>query len=155
MEWYNGVITQGFELPITRYSRIHGSSSSSTSSPDSNEIVNKSHPRFVYAFGAFALGSKDYDTWAMFKFDTEKWKVDSYYFEDSMYLSEPAFVPDPEGTQEDDGVILTQAFDGKKKETALLVLDAKTMKVKATVWTGTRVPMDFHGAWIPKEPTIY
>jgi len=131
-------IEQGYELPVTRYSRAFGS-----------ECISEKHPRYVYAFGAFALGSKDYDNWGLFKFDLEDNKVSSYYQQDSVYLSEPIFVPNPDGETEDDGVLLSQAYFGKESETKLLVFDARNMDVMATVPTGMRAPLDFHGAWIP------
>jgi carotenoid cleavage dioxygenase-like enzyme len=131
-------IKQGYELPVTRYSRAYGS-----------ECVSVQHPRYVYAFGAFALGSQDYDNWGLFKFDLEENKVSSYYQQDSVYLSEPIFVPNPDGETEDDGVLLCQAFFGKESETKLLVFNARNMEVMATVSTGMRAPLDFHGAWIP------
>eukprot|EP00986_Skeletonema_menzelii_P009270 scaffold4174_cov150-Skeletonema_menzelii.AAC.1 len=95
-------IEQGYELPVTRYSRAFGS-----------DCISGKHPRYVYAFGAFALGSNDYDNWGLFKFDLEENKVSSSYQQDSVYLSEPIFVPNPEGELEDDGVLLSQAYFGK------------------------------------------
>jgi carotenoid cleavage dioxygenase-like enzyme len=66
-----------------------------------------------------------------------------------VYLSEPIFVPNPDGQGEDDGVLLSHAYFGKEGETRLLVFDARDMSVLATVSTGMRAPLDFHGAWIP------
>lgn len=137
VEW-NDEIKQGYELPVTRYSRAYGS-----------ECISAKHPRYVYAFGAFALGSQDYDNWGLFKFDLEENKVSSYYQQDSVYLSEPIFVRNPDGETEDDGVLLSQAYFGRESETKLLVFNARDMEVIATVSTGMRAPLDFHGAWIP------
>jgi len=137
VEW-NDEIKQGYELPVTRYSRAYGS-----------ECISAKHPQYVYAFGAFALGSQDYDDWGLFKFDLEENKVSSYYQQDSVYLSEPIFVPNPDGETEDDGVLLSQAYFGRESETKLLVFNARDMEVIATVSTGMRAPLDFHGAWIP------
>lgn len=142
---WNDQIKQGFELPITRYSRTY----KGELPPSANSREQQSHPRYVYAFGAYALDSPDYDNWGLWKFDLQENKIDSYYQQDSVYLSEPMFVPDPEGSNEDDGVVLTQAYFGREKETKLLVIDATTMKVIAEVSTGNRAPLDFHGAWIP------
>jgi carotenoid cleavage dioxygenase-like enzyme len=129
-------IRQGFELPTTRYSRHYG-------------VCRPDHPRFVYAFGAYANGSPDYDDWGLFKFDTQTESIAAHYQEPSTYVSEPIFVPTSEdGVEEDDGVLLSQIYDGNRRETALLVLDAKNMKVLAKAFTGQRSPMDFHGAWI-------
>jgi carotenoid cleavage dioxygenase-like enzyme len=131
-------IKQGFELPVTRFSRSSG-----------NDALTSRHPRYVYSYGAYANGSEEYDSWALFKFDMEKLCIEACYQKDSTYPSEAIFVANPDGTAEDDGVLLSQIYDGIRRETALLVLDAKTMDVQATVWTGQRSPMDFHGAWIP------
>jgi carotenoid cleavage dioxygenase-like enzyme len=132
-------IRQGFELPTTRYSRHYGTS-------------RKNHPRFVYAFGAYANGSSQYDDWGLFKFDTETESIAAYYQEPSTYVSEPIFVPTSEDrVDEDDGVILSQIYDGNRRETALLILDAKNMQVLAKAYTGQRSPMDFHGTWIPTD----
>jgi carotenoid cleavage dioxygenase-like enzyme len=49
---------------------------------------------------------------------------------------------------EDDGVLLSQAYFGKEGETKLLVFDARSMEVMATVSTGMTAPLDFHGAWV-------
>ena len=76
-------------------------------------------------------------------------KIDAYYQQDSVYLSEPTFVADPEGAKEDDGVLLSQAYFGKEQETKLLVFDATNMKVIAEVPTGQVSPLDFHGTFIP------
>jgi len=144
VEW-NDEINQGFELPVTRYSRTFNGEV-----PPSNELnVLQAHPRYVYAFGAFALGSQDYDNWGLFKFDMMKNEIDSYYQQDSVYLSEPVFVADPNGKEEDDGVLLSQAYFGHEQETKLLILDATDMKVIAEVPTGNVAPLDFHGTWIP------
>lgn len=42
--------------------------------------------------------------------------------------SEPIFVASPNGTAEDDGVLLTVALDAKRKLSALVVIDAISMK---------------------------
>lgn len=146
VEWKDE-ITQGFELPVTRYSRSYGTALAPLSSCPSEQA----HPRYVYAFGSYANGAEDYDEWGLFKYDLEENKVAEYYSEDSVYISEPAFVADPEGVEEDDGVLLTHAYFGRARETKLLVLDAKTMKVVAEAPTGNRAPLDFHGAWIPSK----
>jgi len=37
------------------------------------------------------------------------------------------FVPDPDGIYEDDGVVLSHVYDGIRRKSYLLALDAKTM----------------------------
>ena len=49
---------------------------------------------------------------------------------------------------EDKGVLLSQVYDGKRRETFLLVLDAVSMKELCRAYTGHRVPISFHGQWL-------
>ena len=156
LEW-NDRIQQGFELPVTRYSRSHdgnvGQAAQTISSSSTFRESQQNHPRYVYSFGAYALGAPDYDSFGLFKFDLEDDKIDSYFQQDSVYLSEPAFIANPKSEREDDGVLLCEAYFGKEETTKLLVLDATTMEVVATVNTGNRAPFGFHGAWIPMPST--
>jgi carotenoid cleavage dioxygenase-like enzyme len=61
--------------------------------------------------------------------------------------SEPIFVPNPDSQSEDDGVLLTVVLDGFKKESFLLVLDAKTMTEVARAKSPTVVTYGFHGSF--------
>ncbi len=127
---------QGFELPTTRYSRQPG------------------NPRYVYAYGTYFGGSDEYDAWGLIKYEPdqsdEKKRIAACFREESVYPSEPVFVPLGDDS-EDDGILLSQIYDGKRRETALLMLDARTMKVLCKVWTGQRSAMDFHGWWYPEN----
>ena len=157
LEW-NDRIQQGFELPVTRYSRTHDgnvcpAAQTISSSSTFNGESQQNHSRYVYSFGAYALGASDYDSFGLFKFDLEDDKIDSYFQQDSVYLSEPAFIANPKSEREDDGVLLCEAYFGKEETTKLLVLDATTMEVVATVNTGNMAPFGFHGAWIPMPST--
>lgn len=135
-------IAQHFEMPTTRYSRAHGAGA-----------LSDRHPRFVYAMATYVEGSDEYDAFGLYKYDLEmngnKGGVAAFYRQDARYVSEPVFVVNPAGTSEDDGILLSQMYDGIRRETALLVLNAQTMKEVACVWTGNRSPMDLHGVWIP------
>ena len=51
--------------------------------------------------------------------------------------------------EEDAGVLLCTRFDGRTQQTSLLVIDAKFMTLLAEANTNTRVPMDFHGFFLP------
>jgi carotenoid cleavage dioxygenase-like enzyme len=71
------------------------------------------------------------------------------WVEPNCYPGEPVFVADPTGTAEDDGVLLVQVFDGVKKETFLLVLDARDMSELSRCYTGIAGGMSFHGSFFP------
>ena len=68
--------------------------------------------------------------------------------EDSHYYSEPIFVPDPNGVREDSGALVSLVYDGVRRESYILILDATTMEVMAKSYLGLRYPIDFHGTFI-------
>lgn len=90
---------------------------------------------------------------------------------DGWFAQEPRFVPRKEGEREseDDGWLLTYAFDESQLETdgeragecrpdavsELWIIDARTMKdVVARVKLPQRVPYGLHGAWFSEEEVI-
>jgi torulene dioxygenase len=60
---------------------------------------------------------------------------------------EAIFVPDPDGTEEDYGALLTVVLDGRSGLSYLLVLDAKTMTEVARAEMDWAVPFGFHGTF--------
>ena len=54
-------------------------------------------------------------------------------------------MPNPAATSEDDGVLVTLAFDGEKEKSYLLILDAKTFTPLNSAFTPYRIPYSFHG----------
>ena len=67
--------------------------------------------------------------------------------------SEPVFAKRPGGTAEDDGVLLSVALDTSpskgKGQSALVVIDAKTMKEVARAEMPVIFPFGFHGHYTP------
>ena len=65
--------------------------------------------------------------------------------------SEAVFVKDPAGTSEDDGWLMAYVHDKSRNKGEVLILDASTMSEEpiARVLLPARVPMGFHGSWIP------
>ncbi|KAJ4352593.1 hypothetical protein N0V95_004098 [Ascochyta clinopodiicola] len=60
---------------------------------------------------------------------------------------EPIFVADPEGSEEDDGVLLTVVLDGFVERSYLLVLDAKDLKEVGRAEVPGPVAFGFHGVF--------
>eukprot|EP00605_Chrysophyceae_sp_TOSAG23-4_P002926 GSChrysophyteH1.ASY1.ANO1.3221.1 assembled CDS len=65
------------------------------------------------------------------------------------YVGEPLFVPAPGALDEDEGSLLVVSMDGETGNTNLLVLNAKTMDVVATVKAAFPTMFEFHGLFIP------
>lgn len=58
-------------------------------------------------------------------------------------------IADPEGTEEDDGVLMTVVLDGVRGDSDLLVLEAKTMREVGRANVGSVVGFGFHGTHVP------
>lgn len=71
-------------------------------------------------------------------------------------VSEPVFVPDPDGTAEDEGFVLTVVGDPDGEASRLVVLDASSFGAPpvASVQLPFRVPDGFHGTWLPREALV-
>lgn len=63
---------------------------------------------------------------------------------------EPIFLPDPQGKDEDDGVLLSVVLDGTKGKSYLLCLDAKSFEERGRAEMESAFPFGFHGTHISK-----
>lgn len=65
--------------------------------------------------------------------------------------SEAVFVKHPNGSSEDDGWLLAYVYDSATDKSEVLILDASTMSDTpvARILLPARVPMGFHGSWVP------
>lgn len=106
---------------------------------------NRKKYRYLYGVGI----SGDF---AVIKIDANT-KSHVMWQEERCFPSEPVFIPNPSGTAEDDGVVVSAVnkHGGTEEETTcfLLMLDAKTFKELARVeFEGVgRFPKDFHGSF--------
>ncbi|CAG8011511.1 unnamed protein product [Penicillium salamii] len=62
---------------------------------------------------------------------------------------EPIFVADPEGTNEDDGVLLSVVLDGNRGKSYLLCLDARNLTALGRANIDGAVGLGFHGQHVP------
>ncbi|KAM6932109.1 beta-carotene oxygenase 2b [Lycodopsis pacificus] len=68
--------------------------------------------------------------------------------EPGLYPSEPVFVPSPNATEEDDGVVMSVVITpNKDKSTFLLVLDARTFEELGRAAVPVNIPYGFHGTF--------
>jgi beta,beta-carotene 9',10'-dioxygenase len=70
-------------------------------------------------------------------------------FSDGNACSEPIFVPRPDGTAEDDGVVLVVVLDADAERSELVVLDGETFDERARATVPHPIPYDFHGRFFP------
>ena len=70
---------------------------------------------------------------------------------DGQWVGEPVFAPRNPTADEDDGFVLNLVFDGNRDQTAIEILDARAIDAEplARIWLDERVPLGFHGNWLP------
>jgi len=125
------VLNKSFELPTFDMERRQGK-----------------EYRYVYAASAVSSASDFVDQ--LVKVDlqtglsTGEWhdhsNPDGHWF-----VNEPVFIGNPNGTDEDDGVLTCAVYDSAADVSSLLILDAKSMKELARVHLGVKVQAHFHG----------
>jgi carotenoid cleavage dioxygenase len=85
------------------------------------------------------------------KYDVETGASQERYYAESEVSGEHVFAPDPDGTAEDDGWLLSFVTDRATDTTDLVVLDARDIEADpvARVRIPRRVPLGFHANWLP------
>ncbi len=87
------------------------------------------------------------------KYDTATGAASEWFYGEHEVSGEHAFAPDPEGTAEDDGWLLTFVIDRTTERTDLAILDARDVAAGpvARVHLPRRVPIGFHANWFPES----
>ena len=109
-------------------------------------FVTKPH-RYVY--GVTDRGQSSFFD-GLGKFDGQTQST-TFWQEKAQTAGEPIFVRNPEGTEEDDGVLLSVVLDGLKGKSYLLCLDARTMREMGRAETDVVVGFGFHGLHVPSQ----
>uniref|UniRef100_A0A8C8SAJ5 Carotenoid-cleaving dioxygenase, mitochondrial n=1 Tax=Pelusios castaneus TaxID=367368 RepID=A0A8C8SAJ5_9SAUR len=118
----------GLEFPHINYSRCNGRKY-----------------RFFYGCGFRHMVGD-----SLIKIDTETKKM-KIWQEDGFYPSEPVFVPVPNATAEDSGVVLSVVVTPlQNQNTFLLVLDAETFSELGRAEVPVQMPYGFHGIFVPR-----
>ena len=83
------------------------------------------------------------------KLDLQTGKRELHSFASSGYVSEPVFVAKPNGTEEDEGWILTLVYDGSKHRSDLVILDGENIQGNpvARLHLQHHIPYGLHGSW--------
>ena len=87
------------------------------------------------------------------KYDTQTGSAQEHFYAESEVSGEHVFVPDPDGTAEDDGWLLSFVTDRATEQSDLVVLDAHDVTAEpiARVHIPRRVPIGFHANWFPES----
>lgn len=115
------------------------------------------HKRYRYAYGISKADQASIISDRLIKLDMDHPHIESYdlkegaqvWIEAHVAPGEPIFVPNPDGTEEDDGVVLSVVLDGKVGTSMMLVLNAKDMKEIGRAVMDTPFPFGFHGSFVP------
>uniref|UniRef100_A0A3B3D4X8 Retinoid isomerohydrolase n=1 Tax=Oryzias melastigma TaxID=30732 RepID=A0A3B3D4X8_ORYME len=112
------------------------------------QIDYKRHGGKNYTY-AYALGLNHFIPDRICKLNV-KTKETWVWQEPDSYPSEPLFVQNPDGVDEDDGILLTiVAAPGAQKPAYLLILNAKDLSEVARAEVDYSIPVTFHGMYKP------
>jgi len=113
--------------------------------PTINDKYGGFKNRYIYGWSTI-----DYWKNTLLKRDLEDHTGDKTWFKASHYPGELFFIPNPNGVEEDDGVLITLVFDGEREQSYVLLLDAKTFEEINHAFLPYNVPFSFHGNWFPE-----
>ena len=102
-------------------------------------------------FGDNFIGTAGPLTIGIRKYDMHKSESELHAFGKGRYGGEPVFVPAEHARSEDDGYVLSFVYDAAENKSELVILNAAdiTQKPVARIHLETRIPVGFHGSWIP------
>lgn len=105
--------------------------------------------RFAYTVGAAVVPAEQ----PLYRHDLETGAIMRHDFGPQHLPGETIFVPRHAGAAETDGWLLTLVTDLADNSSVLTILDAQNLQgaPAATLHLPNRVPLGFHGNWIPDE----
>ncbi|MDG2047308.1 MAG: carotenoid oxygenase family protein [Halioglobus sp.] len=109
--------------------------------------INDAYAALDYQYVYAALTERSHNFFdGLIKVDVEQ-KKDVKYYRDNCYFGEPIFVAHPDTPTEDDGVVMSLAFDAVKNQSLLVVLDAQSFTELAHAYIPIPIPFGLHGHW--------
>jgi torulene dioxygenase len=106
-----------------------------------------------YTYGVVDRGRSSFFD-GLVKYDSET-QTAKYWEKQGHTPGEGIFIADPQGSDEDSGVLLSVVLDGYSGTSYLLCLDAKTLQELGRADVGGVVAFGFHGAFAPKLGEIH
>jgi carotenoid cleavage dioxygenase len=107
--------------------------------------------RYGYATQLRGRDGLHVDPAGIIKYDLDSGRSDVHRLPDGSAAGEPVFVPAAGEAAEDEGWLITYVHDGDRGSADLVVLDATRLASGpvARVEIPARIPIGFHGNWIP------
>ena len=105
--------------------------------------------RYLFIGAAHDNTGRNAPLQAILKLDMETGEKQDYSFAPHGFVSEPIFVPKPNGTAEDEGWVLTLVYDGKNHRSTLAILDGQNLRGEAIALLHLKhhIPYGLHGSW--------
>lgn len=149
-----------WEIPGGRLDRLHIDPDAGTVNrerlhpggvglPRISREARRTPHRYVYAQGTRGQPVTDLPT-ELLKIDVDG-GAHRRHHRAGCYFSEPVFIPRPNGSGEDDGVVLAVILDTERQQSCLLILDGETFTERARARLPHALPLDFHGQWFPAD----
>jgi carotenoid cleavage dioxygenase-like enzyme len=110
---------------------------------------NGRNHRYVYGIGSYQDRHEDFEN-QLIKIDTDT-GTHVIWYEEDCYPWEPIFVPAPNSSDEDDGVILSTVLDSKNDQCFLLILAAKDFTEMARLALPHIIPLGFHAQFFSQS----
>jgi carotenoid cleavage dioxygenase len=105
-----------------------------------------------YGYTAWS-GEKGVEQGALLKYDLEQGTSEAQTFGNGQSSGEGVFVPRSDDATEDDGWVMSLVYDRATDRSDLVILDAQDFSGEPVVRVHLpqRVPVGFHGNWVPDE----
>lgn len=153
--FYTDNLMTGKPIPTAEFRRYRLPANSQTATYErlSNQTIElprlnykwaNSQP-YQYAYGTSNRADFPGDMFnQLVKVDVKN-RQDKVWFEDNCYPGEPVFVAAPQGTAEDEGVLLSVVLNAEKGNSFLLALDAHSFAEIGRAEVPHHIPFGFHG----------
>ncbi|XP_077221348.1 9-cis-epoxycarotenoid dioxygenase NCED2, chloroplastic-like [Tasmannia lanceolata] len=112
-------------------------------------MVNRNHLGRKTRFAYLAIVEPWPKVCGFAKVDLSTGEVYKFIYGDNRYGGEPFFVPREAGSErEDDGYVLSFMHDEETSRSELLIVNAMTLQMEASIKLPSRIPYGFHGTFI-------
>ena len=140
------------DVPLEPRSEVGAAKIEYTVPKDAAPELPTINPRYLTRPHRYTYGGSDRSSYAVLYDALVKWDSEtrsaSYWSEHGHTPGEPVFVADPDGTREDDGVLLSVVLDGFSERSYLLCLDARDLKEMGRAEMDIPVGFGFHGCHV-------